>query len=124
MFLLPFTLEIPNAQAPFELISPNQLHFCTLSAHMAFSHMQKPYPEHMGGRAVVLKRSSPWVGEAQPAVSTLERSPGCCTSVTELKPEQIRGSCRMGTKYREATVFEIIPLKCMLTWTTPNNSEQ
>lgn len=91
---------------------------------MAFSHMQKPYPEHMGGRAVVLKRSSLWVGEARSAVSTPERCPGCCTSVSEIKAEQIRGSGRMETKHGEATLSEIIPLKCMLTQTTPNNSEQ
>jgi len=69
---------------------------------VAVSHIQKPYTKDTGGRAAA--QSSPWVGKAQPAVSTTERWPGCCTSVSEIRAEQIRGPGRIGTKYGEATL--------------------
>lgn len=40
------TLDIPNVQAPFEQISPNCLHFFSLSfCTNGLSHMQKPYKQ-------------------------------------------------------------------------------
>lgn len=76
--------------------------FPSLSVHVAVGHMQKK--NVIQRREGCSTKSSPWSGKTQPAVSTLERWSGCCTSVSEIRAEQIRGPGRIGTKRRKVTL--------------------
>lgn len=79
----------------FKLFLQIPLIFLSLSVHVAVSHMQTKHVIQ-SSEGCSTKRSSPWAGKAQPAVSTLERWPGCCTSVSEIRAEQIRGQAGQG----------------------------